>query len=293
MDAVHDARVLAEKARAVQQLDRRAAVLGVALVHLAALLVRVHVSHEPLAVGIPGDGLQPRGRHGTDAVRGDTDMDSAPPGRPFAQRVDALQERLDAGVAEASLPRRGREVAAVPAAAVVGGGQQHDLEPLLGGGLGEGESHRVRVVVGRAVGPVVHVVELADGAVARGGHLGVGATGDLAHRRRVEGGREPEHRVAPRPEVVGAVRGRRRPFPRAAQVALERVRVRVGYRRDLSEAGHAPVSSSSAATSTSAAAAASSSSTCSSGAWLMPVSLRTSTIPAGRRSPITPASWPA
>lgn len=54
---------------------------------------------------------------------------------------------------------------------------------------------------------------------------------------------------------------------------------------------HASVST--AACTTRAAAAASSRSTSSPGAWLTPAAFRTSTMPAGRRCAITPASWPA
>ena len=47
-------------------------------------------------------------------------------GRPRAQGVHAREERLDVGVAEAPLARA-RPAAPVPAVAVVGGGEQHDL----------------------------------------------------------------------------------------------------------------------------------------------------------------------
>ena len=47
------------------------------------------------------------------------------------------------------------------------------------------------------------------------------------------GAGQPVHRLAPGPEVVGGVRLGRRPLGRAAQVALEGVRVGVDHRRDL------------------------------------------------------------
>ncbi len=52
-------------------------------------------------------------------------------------------------------------------------------------------------------------------------------------------------------------------------------------------------SSSISRSTSSAPKAASSSSTCSDGEWLTPVSFRTSTIAAGSRAAIRPASWPA
>jgi hypothetical protein len=67
---------------------------------------------------------------------------------------------------------------------------------------------------------VVDVVELADGAVAGGGHLAVDARADLSHAVGIEHGRQAVHRLAPAPEVV--VR-RRRPLGPPPQVALERV----------------------------------------------------------------------
>ena len=88
----------AEEAGAVQQLDRRAAVLGAALLELARLLVGVDVADQPVGVGVGGDLAQPVGRHGADAVRGDADRRDA---APTPQRVDAREERVDARVAEA------------------------------------------------------------------------------------------------------------------------------------------------------------------------------------------------
>ena len=61
------------KPGAVQQLDGRDAVLGAALVQLARLLVGVDVADEAVRVGVGGDRLEPAGRHGADAVRGDAD----------------------------------------------------------------------------------------------------------------------------------------------------------------------------------------------------------------------------
>ena len=155
------------------------------------------------------------------------------PGRPAAQAVDALEERLDVGVAEAALARLRRHVGSVaPAVAVISGGQQHDLDPGLLRRLRHGDRHRVRLRVGRAVGLVVDVVELTDGAVAGVHHLGVDGQRDRVHRVGIELGDRVEHRLAPAPEVVGR-RGRADALGGAAHVALERVRVDVDHRRDL------------------------------------------------------------
>ena len=92
----------AEEADAVEQLDRRAAVLGVALLELARLLGGVDVADDVALLAVLRDRLQPVGRHGADRVRGDA----------VAERVDALEERADVGVAEAPLARLGRPVEA-------------------------------------------------------------------------------------------------------------------------------------------------------------------------------------
>ncbi len=211
VDPVHDRRALAEEPGAFQQLDRRAAVLGLALLQLARLLVRVDVADEPVRFGVARDLAQPVRRHRPHAVGGDSDRVAGQP-----QRVDAGEVVVDRGVAEARVP-----------AAVIGRGQQDDGQSRSG--AGDGERHRVRLLVRRAVGPVVDVVELADGAVAGGGHLGVDVAGDLAHRFRLERLGQPVHLLAPAPEVVV------RPLAALAdapQVALEGVRVHVGHRRD-------------------------------------------------------------
>ena len=150
--------------------------------------------------------------------------------RPRAQRVDARevgstsgsQKRRwpgEGGRSRRPSPRGGRRRAAARCAA------------RRARGLGDRDRHRVRVGVRRPVGLVVDVVELAHRAVAGGGHLGVHAPRRLAHGAGVVRAGEPVHRLAPGPEVVGGVRLGRRPLGRAAQVALERVRVRVDHRR--------------------------------------------------------------
>ena len=148
--------------------------------------------------------------------------------------------------------------------------------------LGHRASHLVGIRVRRAVGLMMDIVELADGAVAAACISAYVWPASACIASGSSPG-EPEHLRPPRPEVVATIR--REPLRPATQPALERVRVGVDHRRDERH------SSILAATRT--AASASSSSTCSAGAWLIPVRLRTSTIAAGTRSPITPASCPA
>ena len=197
----------------MQQLDRRAAVLGLALLQLARLLVRVDVADEAVRVGVAR-----RSRAASrPARRARCGRRRRPRGRRAAARRRARGSRRPTGRGSARARRGGRRRAAGRSAAR--GGRR----------LGDGERHRVRLLVRRPVGPVVHVVELADGAVAGGGHLGVDAAGDLAHRVRLERPGQPVHLLAPAPEVVV------RPLAALAdapQVALERVRVHVGHRRD-------------------------------------------------------------
>ena len=198
------------KPAAREQLDRRAAVLGVALARArGAARGRGRGGRGRARVGVGGDRLEPRRRHGADAVRGEADRDAVAVRGPRAQVVDAAQERLDVGVAEAPLARARRAVAAVPAVAVVGGGEQHDPQAGRDRRLGHARSPSrsgSRTACRRAV---VDVVELADGAVAGRGHLGV----DARPRRRAScrGRARPRagtSRVAPAPEVVAGLAGR-------------------------------------------------------------------------------------
>src|SRR6185503_10432262 len=144
VDAVDDARALAEESAAREQLDRRAAVLGVALGELAALLVGVDVEDEAVLAGVGADRLEPGRRDRPDAVRGEADRDPVAVRRPRAQVVDAAQERRDVGVAEAPLARLRRPVGTVPAVAVVGGGEEDDPQAGRDRRLGDRDRHRVR-----------------------------------------------------------------------------------------------------------------------------------------------------
>ena len=105
-------------------------------------------------------------RDRADAVRRHPDRRPRRFRPPTRAAVDARQERLDVGVAEAPLARWGSRSAPSQPARCVGGREQHDPQPRRDRRLGDRDRHRVRVVVRRPVGLVVDVVELADGAVA-------------------------------------------------------------------------------------------------------------------------------
>jgi hypothetical protein len=90
-------------------------------------------------------------------------------------------------------------------------------------GLDQRVAHHVRVVVRRAVGLMVQVVELAHRSDAGESHLGVRGPGQAAQQVGVEHGREGVHLVAPRPERVTS--------RASAQGPVEDVTVAVGERQ--------------------------------------------------------------
>ena len=126
-----------QKAAAMQQLDRRAAVLGLALLQLAPLLAGVHVAHQAVAVGVVGHRLDPVRRHGADAVHRDPDRHAVDRFGPRPQPLHSCQERRDGGIAEAALALGGRDP---ETAAVVGGREQDDLQPAAHRRLAPGRS---------------------------------------------------------------------------------------------------------------------------------------------------------
>ena len=148
-------------AGALEQLDRRAAVLGLALLELARLLGGVDVADEPLGSGVGGDLAQPALRHRAHAVGRDADRHARPLRRPRPQRIHAREEGTRVGIAEARV-----------AAAGIRGGEEDDAQASVERRLGHCDRDRV--------GVVVDVVELADGAVAGGRHL----PADARRRRR-------------------------------------------------------------------------------------------------------------
>ena len=105
VDPVNHPRPRTEEPGPVEQRDRRAAVLGLALFEFAALLVGVDMADESVVIGIPRDRVQPLAGTArtlcaaiptpTPAVRG-----------PAPERVDAREKRLDVRIAEPPLPRR-------------------------------------------------------------------------------------------------------------------------------------------------------------------------------------------
>ena len=81
----------------VEQLDRRAAVLGLALLELAPLLTGVHVARYPVPIGISRDRLEPAPRDRAHAVGGDSDLDPRHRGRPRPQRVHPARNASTSG----------------------------------------------------------------------------------------------------------------------------------------------------------------------------------------------------
>ena len=198
--------------------------LGVALGQLAPLLAGVHVADQAVLGRRSGDRLDPVGWDRANAVDRDADADT-----PLRRRAHARSRRRAQGTSSTSgsqkrrWPGSGR---APGAAAVVGRGQQHDLQSACQGRLRQRDRHRVGLGVGRPVRLVNDVVKLAHRAIAGGRHLAVDSLADGAHRVRVMAAGEPVHLVAPAPEVIAGVR----PLADPAQVELERVAVGVGHR---------------------------------------------------------------
>ena len=142
-----------------------------------------------------------------DAVDGGAD----PRGPALGERVDALDPRSGVAVAEALDP-------AVQVARV----EQRDPQPGRARGGEHRAAHRVRILVGRAVGRVVQVVELADAGDPGERHLAERGPREREARVGIERARQLVHLLAPGPErALAGVRA-------TAQRALERVRVRVG-----------------------------------------------------------------
>ena len=144
---MHDGRVRAQTARALEQLDRADAVLGETLLDLAGLLVGVDVERQALGGGVPAELLEPVGRAGPDGVGGDPNR-----GAPAAQLLEAVQVPGDGCLAEPVEPAAG-----------VRGEEQHDRDPRLLGGI------QRRMRLGQS-----EIVELADRRVPGGAELPVG-----------------------------------------------------------------------------------------------------------------------
>jgi hypothetical protein len=165
----------AEGARLGEELYGSDPVFLPALLYLARLLVGVDVEGQVVPAGVLPEPLQPRSRHGADAVRGGTDLDQLSPLRPPPQRVHPIQELLHPRVPEAGDTAPG-----------VGDGEQQKPDARLFGGLRYGFGERVRLVVRFSVRAVVHVVELGDARVACKEHLAVAPLARFSDRGGVE-----------------------------------------------------------------------------------------------------------
>src|SRR5215211_464678 len=144
----------AEETRLGQELYGPHPVVLPALFYLPRLLVGVDVEVQVVAVGVLPDLLQPSRRHGPDAVRGNPDLGERALLQPSPEGVHPLQKLFHLRIPEAG-----------DTAAGVGDGEEQGPDPRLLGGLRDGYSKSVRVVVWLSVRAVVHVVELGDARV--------------------------------------------------------------------------------------------------------------------------------
>ena len=169
---------------------RRAAVRREALLVLLRLLGDVRVQRPPRRPRRDrARRLRVDGAHAVDR-RADAR------GRPLRDRVHALGPGLRVGVAEA-----------LDAAVQVARVEQRDADARLGRRGQHRAAHRVRVVVGRAAGRVVEVVELADAGDAGQRHLG--------ERRRARARSRRRGRACRRARTSARARSRTSPCPRA------------------------------------------------------------------------------
>ena len=182
----------AEAAGLGEQLDRAEPVLGDALLDLARLLAGVHVQRQFLARRVGAELLEPVARAGAHGVGGKPD--------PHAYRPYCLE--LHEVVSGRRLSK------AVEPAAPVGGEQEHELDPSLGGSL-DGS-----VRLGQP-----EVMELADRRVAGGPHLPVDVDVVGTNPFRRQPGGQVQHGIPPPPEVL--------PLDAAAQGPLEAMAVGV------------------------------------------------------------------
>ncbi len=125
-------------------------------------------------------------------------------------------------VAETALTLRQR--APVEAAGHVERRQQRETDARFVGRFDQRERHRGRIVVRRAIGLVMQIVELADLRVARLEHLDVELRCDRLEIVGPDAAGERVHHLAPRPEAVVGVR---LALGEAGHRTLERVRMQV------------------------------------------------------------------
>ena len=184
---------------------------------------------------MPGDLDEPIARHGAQRVRRVADSRQRIALDHGGEALDPREVGLDTRVAEAPLPGGGL---AARAGSCIRGQQEHDAHADRARGLDDREGELIGLFVGRSVGTVVDVVELAHRRVACTSASIEALLGDCPHPARVERLRRGVHRLAPGPEVV--VRdGRGAHLHPPAQVSLEGVRVPVDEPRDEQPAGQA------------------------------------------------------
>ncbi len=178
---------------------------------LRYLLGEVHVQRPPAASSPVGDRADLVVRHRPYRVHGRTDHHVVGPRHLLGsdQLVDPRRPAARVAVAVAHLHAL-RLLA--EAAGEVAGVEQGDPDAGVARGTHQGEAHLVGLVVRRAVGLVVQVVELAHGGDAGREHLAVRRPGQGVVGVGVEPAGDLVHPVAPGPE---------RPAP-ALRVAAER-----------------------------------------------------------------------
>src|SRR5438105_15065333 len=93
-----DRRPRTQCAKTLQQFNRCAAVIGLALLYLSNLFISAYVQREVIGTAIVSNGPEPVLWYRTYGVRSNADRNAF-----TAQRFDAREIRLDRGLAEAAL----------------------------------------------------------------------------------------------------------------------------------------------------------------------------------------------
>jgi hypothetical protein len=146
------------------------------------------------------DVVEPIGWDGSHAVGRDADADVVVGRVAPDEGFDVGEPFVERAVAEAELRPFGGFAGAAPR---VDHAKERDAQARVLGCADDGVAHDGAIGVGRAVGLVVDVMELADGEHARRGELAVGDERDVVDRLGRERARESVHRLPPSPEIVG------------------------------------------------------------------------------------------
>ena len=177
------------------------------------------------------DGVQ-AGQHGAQRIRRHGAQRMRRQAQARALRVaqgleprQQLEHRIGAAD-EAALALAGRLRA--KAAGLVQHRQQGQADARAPGGAQHGQRQLRVVGVGAAIGVVVHVVEFADGRVARLQHFHVQAIGHGFQLRRLQAQGKAVHQLAPAPEAVFADRVAA-VLGQPGHAALKGVRMQVGH----------------------------------------------------------------